>query len=159
MPDMKLGMRSSAPALTMAGEPQTLERLDPPAWGPAPPDATFLVRRCHELRHKPIADFTVDDLRLMIGQSIALEHLVPVALEQLQCDPLVSGDFYAGDLLGTVLRVDHAFWIRHRELVSVLERVIVAAERELPGLDTTQEIRDYLTGLLQESRTDRGNLT
>jgi len=46
----------------------TLDTVDPPAWGPAPPDATPLTTRCHELRTKPLRDFTVEDLRIMIGE-------------------------------------------------------------------------------------------
>ena len=50
----------------------TLDTVDPPAWGPAPPDATPLITRCHELRTKPLRDFTAEDLRIMIGQQVAL---------------------------------------------------------------------------------------
>jgi CDI immunity proteins len=89
---------------------RTLDTVDPPAWGPAPTDATSLIKRCHELRSKPLVDFTVEDLRIMIGQQIALKHLVPLALERLQADPLVGGDYYPGDLLAGVLRADAALW-------------------------------------------------
>lgn len=91
---------------------RTLDGIDPPAWGPAPPDATFLIKRCHELRAKPLRDFTVEDLRIMIGQQIALRHLIPLALERLQDDVLVEGDYYPGDLLASVLRADGRFWER-----------------------------------------------
>ncbi len=30
--------------------------MDPPSWGPAPPDSAGLVTRCHELRDKPLID-------------------------------------------------------------------------------------------------------
>ena len=61
--------------------PTACHALDAPAWGPAPAEATYLVRRCHEVRNKPLDEFTVEDLRLMIGQQIALQHLVPLALQ------------------------------------------------------------------------------
>ena len=51
---------------------RTLDTVDPPAWGPAPPDATLLIKRCHELRTKPLIDFTAEDLRIMFGQQVAL---------------------------------------------------------------------------------------
>src|SRR5579875_434758 len=63
---------------------RVLDILDPPAWGPSPPDGTALIRCCHELRTKPLRDFTAEDLRIMIGQQIALRHLVPLALDRLQ---------------------------------------------------------------------------
>jgi hypothetical protein len=89
---------------------RTLDTVDPPAWGPAPPAATSLIKRCHELRTKPLRDFTLEDLRIMIGQQVALNRLVPLALDRLRPDPLVEGDAYPGDLLASVLRVDTAFW-------------------------------------------------
>jgi hypothetical protein len=89
---------------------RTLDTVDPPAWGPAPPDATTLIKRCHQLRTKPLKDFTIADLRIMIGQQVALNRLVPLALNRLRPDPLMAGDDYPGDLLDSVLRVDTTFW-------------------------------------------------
>ncbi|WP_366207020.1 contact-dependent growth inhibition system immunity protein [Flavihumibacter sp. CACIAM 22H1] len=36
---------------------------------------TNMVRRCLELRRIPIDEFTVEDLRLMIGQNFSLRYL------------------------------------------------------------------------------------
>ena len=91
---------------------RTLDTVDPPAWDPAPPDATLLIKRCHELRTKPLIDFTVEDVRIMIEQRVALDRLVPLALRRLNPEPLAQGDVYPGDLLASVLRVDTAFWER-----------------------------------------------
>jgi hypothetical protein len=94
----------------------TLDTVDPPAWGPVPPDATSLVKRYHELRTKPLVDFTVEDLRVMIGQQVGLNRLVGLAHRRLRPDPLVQGDYYPGDLLASVLRVNGAFWERSPDL-------------------------------------------
>src|ERR1700761_8934629 len=91
---------------------RTLDTVDPPAWGPAPPDATPLITRCHELRTKPLRDFTVEDLRIMLVQQVALNHLVWPALARLRADSLVEYDDYPIDLLVSVLRVDPAYWER-----------------------------------------------
>ena len=88
----------------------TLDELDPPAWGPPSSSDTGLVIRCHELRRKPLHEFTAEDLRVMIGQQIALKHLVPLALDLLERNPRVEGDYYPGDLMSTVLSVDPAYW-------------------------------------------------
>ena len=88
---------------------RTLDTVDPPAWGPAPRDATPLITRCHELRTKPLRDFTVEDLRIMIEQQVALNHLVWRALDGLRSHSLVDDD-YPADLLASVLRVDSAYW-------------------------------------------------
>ncbi len=90
----------------------TLDTVDPPAWGPAPPDATSLITRCHELRTKPLRDFTAQDLQIMIGQQVALNHLVWPALDRLRSDALVEYDDYPTDLLASLLRVDSAYWER-----------------------------------------------
>jgi hypothetical protein len=89
-----------------------LDNLDPPAWEPAPADATPVIKRCHELRTKPLKDFTVEDLRIMIEQQVAPNLLVGLALTRLRADPLLESGRYPGDLLAGVLQVDAAFWER-----------------------------------------------
>jgi hypothetical protein len=112
---------------------KTLDELEPPAW--SEPDFqtdTGLVIQCHRLRRKPIGEFSVEDLRLMIGQSIGLPWLVPLALEVLERDPLVEATFYPGDLLRSLLRVEPAFWSREWEwrdrLIAVLQRLTEVPE-------------------------------
>jgi hypothetical protein len=95
---------------------RTLDTVDPPAWGPASPDATSLVKRCHDLRAKPLRDLTAEDLRILIGQQVAPNRLVSIALDRLRPDPLIQGDYYPGDLLASVLRVDARFWERSPDL-------------------------------------------
>ena len=73
---------------------RTLDRIDPPAWGPAPPDATSVIKRCHELRIKPLRDFTAEDVRIMIGQQVALRPLVQLALDRLRPDSVIEDDDY-----------------------------------------------------------------
>ncbi len=80
-----------------------------------PPDDSYLVTTCRRLRRKPVGRFSVEDLRIMIGQGIGLRHLVPLALEALEREPLAQGDYYPGDLLGSVLGVAGEFWAREWE--------------------------------------------
>jgi len=89
---------------------RTIDEVDPPVWGQPPPDATGLVIRCHELRRKRLDELTVEDLRLGIGQKIALTHLVPLAVPILRASPLAEGNYYPGDLLNAVVGVDDGFW-------------------------------------------------
>ena len=81
------------------------------------------MRRCHALRSKPIDEFTVEDLRLMIQQQIGLRYLVPIALQHLREDPLAEGDFYPGDLLAAILRVTGDFWQQKPDLNRDLRNV------------------------------------
>ncbi len=95
-------------------ESRTLDELDPPAWGPPPSDATSLVLQCHKLRRKPLDDFTAEDLEVLIGQKIALRHLVPRALDVLETNPLTEAFYYPGDLMRSVLGVDATYWHDHQ---------------------------------------------
>jgi hypothetical protein len=102
---------------------QSLQELEGQDWG----DGNFpshLVRTCHALRRKPLRDFTVEDLRIMIGQNFSLNYLVPLAIEQLQRDPLVAGDFFPGDLLAKVLKVEVSFWHMRPDLRQTIEDIV-----------------------------------
>jgi contact-dependent growth inhibition (CDI) system CdiI-like immunity protein len=101
-----------------------LDVLDPPAWSAELEYDSFLVRRLHELRLKPVGEFSVEDLRIVIGQRRSLEQLVPRALKRLVADPLVAGDLYEGDLLSVVLRVDADYWSRHPDLARSLQETV-----------------------------------
>lgn len=101
----------------------TLDQLDPPAWG-EPDFDSGLVQTCHRLRRKPIGEFTVEDLRIMIGQQIGLRWLMPLALEVLERDPLAEGDFFPGDLLSAALRSPVEFWAEEPGLRSRLSAVL-----------------------------------
>jgi len=122
-------------------DPRSLDALDPPAWDAAPSDATYLVRRCHELRLKPVEDFDAEDLRLMIGQQVGLAVLVPAALTQLRADPLVEGDYFPGDLLLNVLRVEQSFWTDHPALTSQLDAALDAIP---PDITLDPELSDRI---------------
>lgn len=101
---------------------KSLQELESEDWG----DPTFdshLVQECHRLRRVPLEDFTVEDLRIMIGQNIGLNHLMPLAIEKLKRNPLAEGSFFAGDLLVNVLRADSNFWSRFPTLKSEVIRI------------------------------------
>jgi len=111
------------PSLSQEVRNRSLQELDGQDWG----EATFpsyLVRTCHALRRKPLRDFTIEDLRIMIGQNIGLEYLVPLAIERLQRDPFAAGDFYPGDLLGNVLTVESSFWQQRPDLRQAVEAIV-----------------------------------
>jgi hypothetical protein len=81
------------------------------------------VKECHRLRNVPLGDLTVENLRMLIGQGISLAHTVPLALEHLSKDPMVSGDMYPGDLLKAVQRITDDFWAQHPSMMTVWQRV------------------------------------
>lgn len=52
----------------------TIEQLERDVWPGPGPDDTSLVRRCTELRRKPVAEFTIEDLRVMLGQRARMDN-------------------------------------------------------------------------------------
>ncbi|HEX5825753.1 MAG TPA: contact-dependent growth inhibition system immunity protein [Candidatus Limnocylindrales bacterium] len=91
---------------------RTLEELDGEHWEEPDDRATGLIRNAHRLRTVPIGSLSVDDLRLLLGQQIGVQWLVPVALEHLREDRFAGG-LYQGDLLNAVLRAGSKYWDEH----------------------------------------------
>ena len=106
---------------------KSLQELEGQDWGEATFDS-HLVITCQELREKAIGIFEVEDLRIMIGQGIGLNYLIPLALEILEDNIFDEGSIYSGDLLDTVLRADKNFWINNtiykKDLENILEKNI-----------------------------------
>jgi hypothetical protein len=110
-----------------------LQELENNDWG-EPNFDSHLVQECHRLRRVPLKDFTEGNLRIMIGQNIGLKYLMPMAVERLKQNPLAEGDFYAGDLLVNVLRVETNFWSSHPDLRA--EVIKIAEEAfEVPTIE------------------------
>jgi hypothetical protein len=102
---------------------KTLQELEGQDWG-EPNFPSHLVTTCHALRRKPLRDFTVEDLRIMIGQNISLKYLIPLAIEQLRRDPLIAGDYYLGDLLAAVLLAEPSFWQEQPKLRKAVKEIV-----------------------------------
>lgn len=124
---------------------KSLQQLEHHDWG-EPTFDSHLVRACHQLRRKPLIDFTVEDLRIMIGQKISLPYLVPIALERLEVDPLIEGHYYRGDLLGAVLSIGDSFWSARPDLADRVQEIVKRVRAALPDLDeiTTETVLGML---------------
>ena len=95
---------------------RTIESLEKKNFGNSNEAATNMLKRCLELCKIPLEQFSVEDLRLMIEQNCSLRYLIPLAIEHLQVDIFVEGDYYPGDLLNNVLSVDKGFWLENEAL-------------------------------------------
>ena len=124
---------------------KTLTELEGNDWGD-PAFGSHLAATVHALRHKPIGDFTIEDLRITIGQSVGLPYLIPLAVVKLESEPLAEGDFYPGDLLQNVLTIDDGFWRSRRDMLSRMLPVATSAR------DTTDddEIRNQCTAFVSQ---------
>ena len=113
---------------------KSLEELEQDDWGEATYDS-YLVKTVHRLRRRPLAEFTIEDLRIMIGQRVGLSILIPLAVERLEEDPLAAGDFYPGDLLQAVGRAGDAFWATHPDCFQRVRKIVRRVKESLPSLD------------------------
>jgi hypothetical protein len=123
---------------------KSLQDLDGQDWG-EPTYPSNLVVECHRLRRVPISELSGGDLRMLIGQQIGLEFLVPRALELLADDPLVEGDYYAGDLLQMLLMVPADFWAAHDAWRAALRSIAVAARIRADEIDAQTKVNCGLT--------------
>jgi hypothetical protein len=95
-----------------------------------PPYPTGMVERIARVRGIPVSQLPLGDVRLLVSQDHGIEHLLPLALEQLERDPLLWAELYNGDLLLAALHAQAkypeaaAFTTRLRAVVSLaLERL------------------------------------
>ena len=111
----------------------TLEELESEVWGEPEFDSS-LVLTCHALRKKDLDQFTVEDLRIMVGQGVSMPILLPRAIAALERDPMAEGDFFPGDLLSSLIRP--ANW---PSLARAAARIRAVCER---ALDLLEQLND-----------------
>jgi len=77
---------------------------------------TGLISVCEKAINKKLKDLSPNEIRVLVGQSISLSYVVPLALDLLERDPLIFAGRYKGDLLVRVLDIPKSFWIENQEL-------------------------------------------
>ena len=90
---------------------------------------SHLVKRCFDLANKKLKYFSPEDLRIMIGQNLGLDYLIPISIQILEKEPFLEADFYEGDLLLNVLKIDKDYWDRNpeikRKLINIFKKSLV----------------------------------
>lgn len=107
---------------------RTLTQIEGEDWG-EPTYASYVVTNSHRLRHKPLREFTAEDLRFMLVQQNSLTILMPMALDVLDADPFAGGDMYEGALLNAAVRVTPQFWRDHPRLWYRLDAVLLVVRQ------------------------------
>lgn len=69
-----------------------------------------LAERIAALYRKPLGELTIEDMRLLIGQEVGLKCLLPMAINEIERNPLAEGDYYPGDLLMSLLTISADLW-------------------------------------------------
>lgn len=129
---------------------QTLTQLEGDDWG-EPTYPSFVVTNSHNLRHKPLREFTAEDLRFMLGQQISLPILMPMALDVLEAHPFAGGDMYEGELLNMAVRVAPQFWRDHPRLWYRLDAVLLVVRQ---AYETLQQEVFPAAATFEASRPD-----
>jgi len=101
--------------------------------GPYP---TSMVEKANKALKKPIQELTSSEIRLLIGQNMGLEYVVPLALEILASDPMIDATYYPGDLLSTCLNADREFWQKNSDLRKALTVTAISAQSSDGAIDT-----------------------
>lgn len=107
---------------------KTLSQIDGQDWS-EPTGSSHLVITTNVLhQHKLLQEYTSEDLRIMLGQQLNVNELLPLALNQLLDDPSSAGDYYAGDLLAMVLDLPVAVWQGQPQWWTALQFVMYQLE-------------------------------
>lgn len=104
---------------------KSLESLEKDVWPDLSKDeGSYLIKTCNALRKKPILEFSIEDLRIMIGQEIGLSYLIPRAIEELTVDLFAEGHMNEGDLLKNILEINTQFWDDNKQYWQQLNSLI-----------------------------------
>lgn len=115
---------------------KSLETLEGKVWE-KPSIPSHLATECYRLRKLPLNKLSAENLRMLIGQNIGLEFLIPIALEKLEENILTSGNMYDGDLLFAVAQIDGDFWSKNPDLNNRLVEIRSEAEAVAETLSET----------------------
>ena len=91
----------------------------------------------------PISEFAVDDIRFMIVQGVGLRYLLTEAIELLSQNLLTEGNYYEGDLLNVILKLDKGQWAQAKELWDKVDVLINGQVDHLKTLRPKLEIDNF----------------
>ena len=124
---------------------KSIEQIEGDVWPHSDFDS-YVVRESQRLRKVPISELSPENLRLLIGQKIALHITVPLAIDKLEKDFTSGGHYFPGDLLLEVAKLDDEFWSTNPELNNRLVEVKIEVQSLFETLRTALERlkpRDY----------------
>ena len=115
---------------------KSIEELENVYW----PDSSFnsyVVQTSQNARKKPISQLSYEEIRLLIGQKVGLQYLIPIALSIISKDPLIKVYFYEGDLLFQLLRLSEDDWKNNKEDLKYFKIIV---NENLPLIKSCDEI-------------------
>ncbi len=101
---------------------------------PDPETVSVLGATLRRHRRTPIEQLGPEALRFLLEEGEGVSTVLAVALDRLEQDPFVSGDFHPGDLLAAVLHRSSTVWNSLPELRARAHALVEDAERDLGRL-------------------------
>lgn len=89
---------------------KSLQELDGLDWGDPETAKTPMIGRVLALRRKPLAELTNGEVRLAIGQKVGFPFVLELAIKRLRADPLIESEYYPGDILAALVRLEEEDW-------------------------------------------------
>ena len=129
---------------------KSLEELESMSFRRPEDSSSDLVKRIYIIRQKKLSKYSVEDLRLLIGQMQGLDYLIPLALAHLEDNPFIEGDYYEGDLLKNVLECNCEFWNGHLEEAKRMKDVVRNAGALIDNIELVPGIKIQLAELMQQ---------
>jgi hypothetical protein len=126
-------------------ESQSIEQLENNYWKDID-FPTLLVEKCFQYRRIPIKDLSIEQVRLLLGQKIGIEYILPRAIHFLQENILAEGNYYPGDLLAAILTIDESGWTDHFELRRRFDELLVSEISKVEDSDLLRMLADYRKG-------------
>ena len=121
-------------------------------WEPMKPELdTYVLRTAARAMRLPLKDLSAEEIRLLIGQKVGLQYLLPLAIEILRKNPLKQASMFPGDLLAVCKRLDPADWNENPVELRAFQNILKAAE--------PKTVTEFATpcGVLR-FRDDKGNI-
>jgi hypothetical protein len=115
------------PRTTNIDPSKSLQELDGVDWGDPAVAETPMIRRVLALRRKRLADLSNSEIRLAVGQKVGFPVILELAVDRLSSDPLLEGDYYPGDVLSALVRLDEKEWSGRDDLRVRLGELFTAA--------------------------------
>lgn len=130
-------------------ESKSIEQLENDYW-PSTDFPTPLVEKCYRYRKIPVQDLSIEQIRLLLGQKIGVRHLLNKAIKVLKEDILSEGDFFPGDLLISVLRLENSDWKGNAQLQTEFNKLLELKKSEIiagDDKDILRQIEGYKNSL------------
>lgn len=131
---------------------KSLQELEGADWGDPETAETTMIGRVLALRRRPLKDLSNGEVRLAITQQVGFPFVLELAIERLRPDPLLEADFYPGDVLAALVRLDEQDWAGRNDLREALAKLFRQAMTQ--SSDEADAFRESLQLPSSESRAN-----